>query len=289
MWPGKQGKWHILPLHRDLCGNHTFTAFPSYTGSFHEQINTIKASSFQLLLRVLFPPVQQDPKPPLQPHFNKFHNNQSCSGSSKAYGSEWLTVLFWWTGFAPGLFQNKKEPGGLPTPDTNQLESNHYIICQPIQINVTLYQTIFYECKPFSSSIHTLWKVGVSTCKIKAFQCFLTKRVCDDRTFVMLEPVASLSRTHSIHIRDYQSLVSVKQTLVHSQRGKKPKAVSKKLSGNKDNQSAPKTSQHDIWGQSCTFPIPLHNPVTWPPLWGKQKKIKLCKLFIQIYYQMWLI
>lgn len=127
----------------------------------------------------------------------------------------------------------QKRTWGPPHPcsDTNQLESNHHILCQPIQINVTLYQTTFYECIPFSSSIHRLQKVGVSTCKIKAFQCLLTKRVCDDRTFVMLEPVASLSRTHSSHIRDYQSLVSVKQTLVHSQRGKTPKAGSKKLSG----------------------------------------------------------
>lgn len=52
----------------------------------------------------------------------------------------------------------------------------------------------------------------------------------------MLEPVASPSRTHSIHIRDHQGLVSFKQTLVHSQRGRNLKLCQKKrkkLSGNK--------------------------------------------------------
>lgn len=60
----------------------------------------------------------------------------------------------------------------------------------------------------------------------------------------MLEPVVSLSLTHSIHIRDYQDLVSVKQTLVHSQRGrnlklcqKKKKTAKKNLSGNKQRES----------------------------------------------------
>lgn len=77
----------------------------------------------------------------------------------------------------------------------------------------------------------------------------------------MLEPVASCSHTHSIHIRDYQGLVSIKQTQSENEtvRGERPKAVSKitSLGTSIEKELIPKTAQRDVWGQSCTFLIPL--------------------------------
>jgi len=166
--------------------------------------------------------------------------------------------LFWRSGFAPGLFQKKTEPAwGPPHPcsDTNQLESNHYMLCQPTQINATLYQTTFYEFIPFSSSIHshTLRKVGVSTCKIKAFQCFLTKRVS-----VMIGHSLCWSQ-YTFH--SYQRLPKsgVRQT---NTRGKKTKAGSKKLNSEKRISRLPKHHSVISGVSPAPFPVPLDNPVT---------------------------
>lgn len=148
--PGKQCKWHILLLRHDSSGNQMSPTFPSYTGSIHrEQINTIKASSFQLLLCAGFPPVQQDPTPPLVKWLDSqtagFDNNQSWSGSCEACGSERLHCSG-----ALALLQDysRKNTWGPPHPwsHTNQLESNNCTLCQTSQINAMMHQAIFYEC-----------------------------------------------------------------------------------------------------------------------------------------------
>ncbi len=95
--PGKQGKWHILPRHQDLCGNEMSTTFPSQTRTFHEeQINTIKALSFQLLLCAGFPSVQQDSKPSLMKYLDSPTARQLFSQSSKLvrlFWSEWISIV----------------------------------------------------------------------------------------------------------------------------------------------------------------------------------------------------
>lgn len=151
--PGKQGKWHILPLHHDVCGNQTSTIFPPYTGSFHEeQINTMKSLILPIVALCRVPTCPTGPKATTYEIFG--HSNcmsifftiiKAGQALLKCVDQSGCIVLVVW--LCSRTIPEQQSTWGPPHPwsDTNQLESNHYTLCQPTQINVMIYQTTFYE------------------------------------------------------------------------------------------------------------------------------------------------